>query len=316
MKPPDPQTGEALDVGHSLGGESTEGFRKADLSARLERYGNARENALAFRDFLLTVDEVRLAKALGDCGNYATFREYFTVGQIRLSKFCTCKKHLICPLCAIRRGAKALRVYLAKVQALIASDALLRPFLVTVTVKNGPDLGERFKHLSSSLRQYHRRRSRARQSGEVLKASSAVWTYEFTNKGNGWHPHVHAIWLCRHAPDVVQLSKEWHSLTGDSWVVDVRPVDMSDPVGGFCEVFKYALKFATLADEHRLAAFYALRGKRLQDSFGDLRGLDVEPGDSDELLDDLPYIERIFTYSRGIGYVEGEQTGEVRYAEA
>ena len=108
LKPPDPQTGEALDVGHSLGGESTEGFRKADLSARLERYGNARENALAFRDFLLTVDEVRLAKALGDCGNYATFREYFTVGQIRLSKFCTCKKHLICPLCAIRRGAKAL----------------------------------------------------------------------------------------------------------------------------------------------------------------------------------------------------------------
>lgn len=311
MKPPDSQMGEALNVANSLGGESTEGFRKTDLAARLQRYGNARENALLFRDFLLSVGEVNLADVLGGCGNYATFREYFTVGQIRLSKFCTCKKHLICPLCAIRRGAKALRVYLARVMALMAADALLRPFLVTLTVKNGPDLEERFKHLSGNLRCYHRRRSRSRQSGEVLKASSAVWSYEFTNKGKGWHPHVHAVWLCHEAPDPFKLSEEWRQLTGDSYIVDVRPIDMSDPIGGFCEVFKYALKFSDLPDQDRLTAYRTLKGKRLQDSFGDLRGLDVEPSDHDELLEELPYIERFFYYQRGVGYVESDQTGVV-----
>jgi len=307
----EPRKGEALNVSHSLGGESTEGFKSTDLAKRLSRYGSARENALRFRDFLVQSKEDKLADALGECGNYATFRDYFTIGQVRLSHFCTCKKHLICPLCAIRRGAKALRVYLARVEALMASDALLRPYMVTLTTKNGEDLAERFEHLHKCLRSYHRRRSRARQSGEVLKASSAVWSYEVTNKGKGWHPHVHAVWLCHEEPDAFKLSEEWHALTGDSFIVDVRPLDMSDPVAGFCEVFKYALKFSDLSDGHRLTAYRTLKGKRLQDSFGDLRGLDVEPSDSDELLEDMPYIERLFFFKRGVGYVEAYQTGEV-----
>ena len=193
----------------------------------------------------------------------------------------------------------------------MAADALLRPYMVTLTVKNGPDLDERFRHLAGNLRAYHRRRSRSRQSGEILKAKSAVWSYEFTNKGKGWHPHVHAIWLCHVAPDPFKLSEEWRQLTGDSYIVDVRPVDMSDPIGGFCEVFKYALKFSDLPNPERLTAYRTLKGKRLQDSFGDLRGLEVEPSDQDELLDELPYIERLFYFRRGFGYVEAEQTGEV-----
>jgi hypothetical protein len=260
---------------------------------------------------LVAEDERRLADLLGECGNYAVFRDYFTIGQTRLAKFCTCKKHLICPLCAIRRGAKALRVYLARVDALMASDALLRPYMVTLTVKNGADLGERFKHLAGHLRTYHRRRSRNNTLSEVLKAKSAVWSYEFTNKGKGWHPHVHAVWLCHESPDPFKLSEEWRALTGDSFIVDVRPINMADPVGGFCEVFKYALKFSDLPDQERLTAYKTLKGKRLQDSFGDLRGLDVEPSDADELLDELPYIERLFYFERGVGYVESGQTGEV-----
>lgn len=306
----DPLKSKPLSV-QSLAAEGQEGFQTNQLSARLGRYSKARENALQFRDFLLSHDEQKLADALGECGNYATFRDYFTIGQTRLSKFCTCKKHLICPLCAIRRGAKALRVYLARVTALMAADALLRPYMVTLTVKNGPDLEERFKHLAGNLRAYHKRRKGQRQKGEVLKAKSAVWSYEFTNKGKGWHPHVHAVWLCYTPPDPFKLSEEWRQLTGDSYIVDVRPIDMADPIGGFCEVFKYALKFSDLPDRDRLTAYRTLKGKRLQDSFGDLRGLDVEPSDADELLDELPYIERLYYFQRGVGYVESEQTGEV-----
>lgn len=307
---PYPEKSKPLDV-QSLAAEGQEGFQRTQLAARLGRYGKARDNALQFRDFLVHQNEHKLADAIGDCGNYATFRDYFTIGQIRLSHFCTCKKHLICPLCAIRRGAKALRVYLARVEALMASNPRLRAFLVTLTVKNGDDLGERFRHLSGCVRAYHKRRKGSRQKGEIRKASSAVWSYEFTNKGKGYHPHVHAVWLSEQEPDPFKLSEEWHQLTGDSFIVDVKPMDMSDPVGGFCEVFKYALKFSDLSDEHRLHAYKTLKGKRLQDSFGDLRGLDVEPGESDELLEELPYIERMFYYVKGKGYVEAEQTGEV-----
>lgn len=301
--------GEALNV-ESLGGETREGFGSTGLLNRLKRYGSARENALQYSIYLEQVGEQALSDDLRGCGNFATFREYFTIGQTRLSQICTCKKHLLCPLCAIRRGAKALRVYLGRVEHLMGADNRLKPFLVTFTVKNGGDLHERQKHLASCLRLLHRRRSRRNVPSETFKASAAVWSYELTNKGKGWHPHVHAIWLCHEAPDENKLRDEWHSITGDSFMVDVSPVDMTDPIGGFLEVFKYALKFSDLADADRLHAYKVLKGKRLQDSFGDLRGLDIEPNESDELLDDLPYIERLFRFLPGIGYV---QVGQVQH---
>lgn len=297
----------------SLGGEIRQGFGNADFNNRLVRYGKARDSAMQFCDYLRSVGEESLAWALNDCGNLAVFRDYFTIGEIRLSHFCTCKKHLICNLCAIRRGAKALRVYLCRVEHLIKANPKLRAYMVTFTVKNGDDLLERFKHLSSSLRGYHRRRSRSRQRGEILKASSAVWSYEFTNKGKGWHPHVHAVWLCEVPPDQFSISQEWKDITGDSFIVDARPLDMADPVAAFLEVFKYAVKFSDLADVDRLEAYHTLRKKRLLDSFGELRGLDVEPNDGDEILDELPYIERLYRYVRGFGFMALPETGEVKH---
>ena len=52
------------------------------------------------------------------------------------------------------------------------------------------------------------------------------------------------IWLCSEAPDAHQLSREWKALTGDSFIVDVRP--MHGEIDGFLETFKYALKFSDL----------------------------------------------------------------------
>lgn len=308
-----PEKDETLTV-RSLAAEGQEGFQPERLAGRLARYSTARENALQFADYLKTlpIPENKLAQSLRDCGNYAVFHDYFTIGEVRLAAFCTCKKHLICPLCALRRGAKALRVYIAKVEQLQEADHNLKAYLVTITVKNGSDLLERFKHLSNNLRAYHKRRTRTRQKGEILKAKSAVFSYEFTNKEKGWHPHVHAIWLCHVAPDASKISQEWKDLTSDSFIVDVKTLDMSDPAGSFCEVFKYALKFSDLQDSDRLHAYKTLKGKRLQDSFGALRGLDIEPSDTDDLLEELPYIKRFFHHVRGIGYVEKMLSGEIQ----
>lgn len=298
-----PGIGEGLNV-ETLAGESREAFRTSDLEKRRQRYGSARQNAYEFVPYLRQAGEEKLADEVSSCGNYLTFREYFTIGETRLSKICTCKRHLLCPLCAIRRGAKSVRVYKAKVEELLRRNPKLRAYLVTLTVKDGPDLGERFDHLTGGVRSYHKRRKGSRQHGEVLKASAAVWSYEFKRGKNSgiWHPHVHAIWLCEEAPDPFKLSREWRDTTGDSFIVDVTPMNDVDPVGAFCEVFKYAVKFSELPDADRLHGYRTLKGKRLQGSFGDLRGLDVEPSDSDELLDDLPYIERLFQFVPGVGY--------------
>ncbi|NPW38194.1 protein rep, partial [Pseudomonas aeruginosa] len=69
-----------------------------------------------------------------------------------------CKQHLVCPLCAIRRGAKALGAYLTRWQVIQEERPDLRPYLVTLTVKNGPDLDERQTHLTKSLRKLLDRR--------------------------------------------------------------------------------------------------------------------------------------------------------------
>ncbi|MGC1512502.1 MAG: hypothetical protein WA797_06255 [Acidimicrobiales bacterium] len=301
--PPNDRQGEGLDA-DTLGGETREAFKASGFGKRLQAYSNRAGNARQYSRYLRQQKEPVLAAALERCGNQLLFHDYFTIGELRLAQIMTCKKHLLCPLCAALRAAKSVRVYSAKVAELLRADPLLRPYLVTFTVRNGPDLAERFRHLSGCLRAYHKRRMGTRQTGEVRKASAAVWSYEFTNRGRGWHPHVHAIWLCREAPDELRLRAEWEALTRDSFECDVTPMDPADPIGAFLEVFKYAVKFADLEDGHRLHAFNTLRGLRLQGSFGALRGLVVEPGGADELLDDLPFLERLFRYLPGQGYRE------------
>jgi hypothetical protein len=64
-------------------------------------------------------------------------------------------------------------------------------------------------------------------------------------------------------------------------------------------VFKYALKFSDMPYDERLHAYRTLKGRRLQDSMGDLRGLKVEPDASDDLFEDLPYIERLYVFTTG-----------------
>lgn len=289
----------------ALGEESSEAFKASDFGKRLQRYSEAKERTYQFSVFASNRGRLDISVPLNRCGSFMIFHEYFRKNEIRLAQVCTCKKHLVCQLCAIRRGGKSVRVYSQKVQQLLSDDPSLKLYLVTFTIKNGHDLGERFRHLTSHLRAYHKRRLGTRQTGEVLKASAAVWSYEFTNIGNGWHPHCHALWLCHEPPDMYALRREWLELTGDSFMCHVKSVDTNeDPFGAFEEVFKYSVKFSGLPFDLLLHAYDTLRGFRLQGSFGLLRGLDVEISSSDSLLEDEPFIRRFFRFLPDIGYSE------------
>jgi len=274
---------------------------------RLARYGQAHARSLAMLAHLRGAPEVEATKTaagLATCGNYLHFREYFTVGKVRLHNATFCKQHLVCPLCAIRRGAKALGAYLARWQVIQEQRPDLRPYLITLTVKNGEDLDERQAHLTRSLKRlmHHRRDFNAGTRGapwtELCKAEGGVYTLELTNKGNGWHPHCHMIALAASEPSQEALSAEWHRITGDSFIVDVRPIT-GDPSEGFMEVFKYAVKFSDLSLEDNWHAAQRLKGKRLLNSFGLFRGVEVPESLLDEPLDSLPYWDRFYRYFGG-----------------
>jgi hypothetical protein len=274
------------------------------LPSRVNRYGLAKTRALDVAEYIGSLpDEGKLAKRVYDCGEYLLFRHYFTVDQVRLHAASFCCKHLLCPLCAIRRGSKALQAYLPRYKHLKAQEARLRPFLVTLTVKDGPDLAERFKHLHKAQRELWKRTHRGYRQTAFLGIEAAVWSYEVKRgKGSGlWHPHLHMVALAEHSPDQVELRREWEEITGDSWSCDVRPIDEEDPASGFLEVFKYALKFSDMTPADTFHAFQVLAGKRLVGSAGKFRGIEISEDLTDAPLDDLPYVELFYRYMAG-GY--------------
>jgi hypothetical protein len=101
-------------------------------------------------------------------------------------------------------------------------------------------------------------------------------------------------------PDAQELAREWHEITGDSFIVDVRPISQEDPVSGFIEVFKYAVKFSDQPPADTVHAWETLRGKRLLASAGCFRGVEVP----DELTDDcsqfdgLPFMDMLYRQTR------------------
>ena len=297
---PEPQKENPDSVGAEIGVEGIEALPK-----RVERYGKAKKGALDTAKYMRasTPHQVMAAKVEG-CGDYLQFRHYFTVDTVRLHAAQFCKKHLLCPLCAIRRGAKALAAYLARWQVIQAKKPALRPFLVTLTVKDGPDLLERFRHLFKGQAELWMRKHRGR--GSVLDGvQGAVWSYE-VKRGTGsgvWHPHLHMIALAEVQPDAERLSREWHQITGDSYIVDVRPISQDDPASGFVEVFKYAVKFSDQEPADTVHAWETLKGKRLLASSGCFRGVDVPDELTDDCsdLDGLPYMDLLYRHTRA-GY--------------
>lgn len=313
---------------NALAGEFDKGSEISFLPSRLQRYGDAKARQLQILNhiklfvqqpvsvysdmYLVRHNLLKLAPRIEHCGSYLVFNQYYTVDKVRLAKADFCKTHMLCPLCAIRRGARQVQAYLEKLEILLNENPKLKPYMLTLTVKNGSDLSERFEHLSKSVKKLLKRRRDAKDgktSSQLLKALGGVFSYELTKSEHGWHPHVHMVVLCDpddpisfnfKNPKNSPLSKEWFLVTGDSFVVDLRPIS-DDPALGFIEVFKYALKFSDLSPQENLAAYLTLKGRRLTGSFGLFWGVEVPENMTDDLLEDLPYIELFYKYTKA-GY--------------
>jgi hypothetical protein len=242
----------------------------------------------------------RLSKRVYDCGSYLLFRHYLAHQKTQLIRSSSCQVHMLCPLCAIRRAARMLRRYHELLAHLAGRFDL---YFVTLTVKNGDDLAERFAHLRSSVQRLRKRA--AKGYGALAPAAGALWSFELTRSAEGWHPHAHGV-VCMprgHAPirygEGSQLRADWESITGDSFIVHARPIAAEGDalVDALAEVLKYALKFSGLDLADNWHAYRTLKGARLITSWGVLYGLELpEDAELDDPELDGPYIEWLFRY--------------------
>ena len=233
---------------------------------------------------------------------------------------------MLCPFCSAIRASKQATAYHDKMVHILKEHPNLKPVFVTLTVKNGDDLKERFYHLKDSFKtlQTARRKWLKRGNGhnELCKAHGIVFAYEITNNGKGWHPHLHMILLVDDWIDKDKLSEQWLSITGDSYIVDVRRVKPTkididtvdsksekkeDYSEGFMEVFKYAMKFTELTHYQIWIAHETLsptgRLTRLQGSIGLFRGVEVPNTMTDDIIaDDAPFMLILYHFLKGVGY--------------
>ena len=319
-----PEKEKPLADGHSLAGKSsTKGSNSASRhSDRIARMSECKKRSRQMAKYLQeNYSDKKLSFQVSGCATNLVFNNYYTIDEIRLAGAITCKKHLLCPMCARLRAAKQVQSYLSRFNEVVKNNPNFIPAMITLTVKNGDSLDERFSHLVNSFRTYLNRRRTYQKTGrgfnELCKANGGVFSYETTNN-SGWHPHLHGVVLLDDYMDPYKLSEEWKSITGDSYIVDVRKLKVNDEgsiAEAFVEVFKYALKFADLSLEDNLTAYHSLKGKRLQGSFGSLWGVKVPETLTDDLFDELPFLEMFYRYLPSIGSYDLQKVREGVYPD-
>ena len=160
-----------------------------------------------------------------------------------------------------------------------------------------------FRTLMERRRDYIKK---GRGFNEFCKINGAMYSYEntYNEQTKEWHPHLHMFALLDDWIDQEELSQYWHSITGDSMIVDIRKVKKEKSLGyskAAAEVCKYALKFGDLSVENTWEAFKVLKGKRLSGAFGSLYGVKIPENLADDMPDekDLPYLEMLYKFVFG-----------------
>ena len=152
----------------TLAGDELQALQSADADQhrdRITRFGLLKHRSKLQEQYLWTqVDftaegeneesnkALKAATKLKGCGQFLLFHNYYTIDQIKLEKFHVCGQHLLCPMCAGIRAARSMNRYLKRINELMRQNPRLKPVLITLTVKNGESLDERYNHLTRSFR--------------------------------------------------------------------------------------------------------------------------------------------------------------------
>lgn len=203
------------------------------------------------------IGESERAERVRSCGRLAVYGCVDGCGVLHGRTAYHCRDRL-CPYCSVLRGYQLAE----RVQPLV--DAMDEPLFLTLTVKNGPDLRERGQHLRKGFERLRRRK----YWREHVAGGIAI--EEVVHKGLEWHPHLHIIVDSATSSAVLlkEIAREWKAVTGDSFIIDVRPLTE------LREACKYTAKLSGIVyypDLVREFTAYAAR-RRMVVPFGNCYG--------------------------------------------
>lgn len=213
----------------------------------------------------------KFSSRLQNCRKNAWFVQHDTTGDIRVQSS-RCKLRW-CPIC---RDVSRMIVTSA-VESWLREQKY--PKMLTFTLEHTDDeLTTQIKKLYDSFRKIRKR--------VLLKRAitGGIWFFQitFNQQTEQWHPHIHCLIAGAFIPHG-KLKSLWHKITGDSFIVDIRPV--RDIESASSEVARYATSPADITKtdlEHALDVYYATRNRRICGTWGSARGLKLKPTPLDD----------------------------------
>ena len=157
-------------------------------------------------------------------------------------------------------------------------------FLTLTISDKTPKLGQKLTKLRDSFAKLQR----SNLWKDRVTGGAAFLEVKRSERSNNWHVHYHVLLTGRFIPHA-DLSHTWYNITGDSFIVDIRPG------GSLTSVSKYVTKYASKplsADVLRAPALLdeavvALHGRRLCQTFGGLRGIKLTENSTDDTWEQI-----------------------------
>ncbi len=146
----------------------------------------------------------------------------------------TCEFRL-CPDCGRRRSRRLQNKYLPMMRAFLRHHHVTPVHLVLTQTHRKETRKQSAKRIKDAFTKLHRNSFWK----EFFKGGT--WSLEFTKDKNGLHhTHLHIIGFRRKFFDIELLRSEWLAVTGDSHVLNLKPI--LDIAAGLREVVKYVSK--------------------------------------------------------------------------
>lgn len=204
----------------------------------------------------------RLARFNG-CGGNAWIMRFGPCGSNFRVKCDRCHDRFCVP-CAAARGATM------RAQLMAHSEGRTLKMLTLTLRGTGQPLAELLDRINKHFRAFRALplwKSKVRGGVGIIEA-------KIGKGGERWHVHLHCLIEAGYV-DQKLLSQAWLAVTGDSFVVDIRPVQGAEK--GIRYVTKYLSKpfDSTVINKPAflLEAVKSLRGRRMAATFGSWRGL-------------------------------------------
>jgi hypothetical protein len=125
-----------------------------------------------------------------------------------------------CPDCWELKSHRELSRTLPKILQALKDDPLLIPAFNTLTLRSDKKRGLRggCKQIKADFRKLRKRDVWQNCVGGYGRIENT------NNRNHGWHPHLHSFLLLKNYIPQKELSAQWHGITKDSMVVDIRQV--------------------------------------------------------------------------------------------